>query len=45
MVGENLGKGYISFYVNWQYVSLLNMTPPYSSSEAGLGNPFVSHSI
>jgi hypothetical protein len=45
MVGENLGKGYVFIFVLIAVSVTLEHDTPYSSFEAGLGNPFVSHSI
>jgi hypothetical protein len=45
MVGENLGKGYVSSLCKLAVSVALEHDTPYSSFEAGLGNPFVSHSI
>jgi hypothetical protein len=44
MVGENLGKGCVFVFILLAVSVTLEHDTPYSLSEAGLGNPFVSHS-
>jgi hypothetical protein len=45
MVGEKFGKGICFAFVLIGSSVALEHDTPYSSSEVGLGNPFVSHSI
>jgi hypothetical protein len=44
MVGENLGKGCVFVFILLAVSVALEHDTPYSLFEAGLGNPFVSHS-
>jgi hypothetical protein len=44
MVGEILGKGCVFIFILMEVSFSLEHDTPYSLFEAGLGNPFVSHS-
>jgi hypothetical protein len=44
MVGEILGKGCVFVFILMAVSVALEHDTPYSLFEAGLGNPFVSHS-